>query len=115
MTSLVCISSDQPMAASIAFVHSDDCVNLSVIDHQGAQHAVHSVRLVQEDEPLPGAITHCKWMPYQVGQARANGAGSDGNVNRAIPESRRKNGTGDNPQPSAEGAATTKSTDAPGT
>lgn len=60
--------SEQPMAATVAFVYSDRMVNLSVTDHAGQQHAVTSVPLVQEGDPKPLG-SYCEWMPYQKGQA----------------------------------------------
>ena len=36
----------QPMAATIAFAHSDSHVNLSVVDHDGRQHALTDILLV---------------------------------------------------------------------
>lgn len=59
---------DQPMAATVAYVHNDHMVNLSVVDHAGNQHACTSVRLVQEGEECPNGA-YCEWMPYQKGQA----------------------------------------------
>lgn len=59
---------DQPMAATIAFVHSDRLVNLSVIDPNGYQFPLQSVPLVQEGEERPMGF-YCTWMPYQIGQA----------------------------------------------
>ena len=57
-----------PLAAHIAFVHSDILVNLMVIDENGNPRPETSVRLVQEgDKPPP--YNYCEWMPYQKGQA----------------------------------------------
>lgn len=66
--------SDQPMAAIIAYVWSDSCVNLHVIDHNGAGHSRTSVPLIQEGEPKPQLGFFCEWMPYQIGQAKAQAA-----------------------------------------
>lgn len=57
---------DQVLAAHIAYVHSDDCVNLMVIDMHGDTHTRSSVTLVQ-DGAREGS--YCTWMPYQKGQA----------------------------------------------
>ena len=58
----------QPLAAIIAHVWSDTCVNLAVFDANGANHSRTSVYLAQDDTPRPGA-GFCQWMPYQKGQA----------------------------------------------
>lgn len=55
----------QPCAATVAYVHSDSMVNLSVTDHNGVQHACCSVKLIQEGEPKPEFGFYCEWMPYQ--------------------------------------------------
>ncbi len=62
---------DQPCAATVAYVHNSSFVNLSVTDHTGRQHAITSVPLVQAHEPKPEYGFYCEWMPFQVGQARA--------------------------------------------
>lgn len=54
-------------AAMIAFVHSDNMVNLGILDPNGVHFNQTSVTLVSPGEPCnPG---QCEWMPYQVGQA----------------------------------------------
>lgn len=58
----------QPYAATVAYVHSDIMVNLSVVDHNGKQFGATSVPLVQDDAPAPVGY-YCEWMPYQKGQA----------------------------------------------
>jgi hypothetical protein len=59
----------QPLVALIAYVHSDNCVNLSIFDMNGqGPYARTSVPLVQDGEPAP-TIGFASWMPYQVGQA----------------------------------------------
>lgn len=62
------IHDGQPLAATVAYVWSNTCVNLSVCDHNGTTHSRTSVILHQGD----GESTHspsCQWMPYQKGQA----------------------------------------------
>ncbi len=57
---------EQPCAAMVAYVHSDTCINIGYLDHNGNHHNSTSVRLVQ-DEPITAAIQEpfCTWMPYQ--------------------------------------------------
>lgn len=59
---------DQPEAATVAYVHTDQLVNLQVLDHNGIARRETAVPLVQEgDEQLEGF--YCEWMPFQKGQA----------------------------------------------
>lgn len=60
---------DQPYAAIIARVWSDQLVNLTVLDANGTPHSRTSVYLVQEGEGIPVGGFYCEWMPYQKGQA----------------------------------------------
>jgi hypothetical protein len=59
----------QPLAATVIYVWSNTRVNLSVIDHAGAQHAVGSVKLLQDEELSLSMDPYATWMPYQKGQA----------------------------------------------
>ena len=59
----------QAHAAQIALAHNDHYVNLGVLDQQGRHLALQEVPLLQADDLIPDA-DHCRWMPYQVGQAR---------------------------------------------
>lgn len=60
----------QPYAATVAYVHSDTCVNLSVVDHSGRQFAATSVPLLKDGEVATTPTGYyCEWMPYQKGQA----------------------------------------------
>ena len=65
--SITIIDQGQPMAATVAFVWHDRMVNLSVVDHAGAQFRRTSVRLLQEDDPAPHSSEgpYASWMPYQ--------------------------------------------------
>lgn len=70
-------NAQQPEDATVVYVHSDRCVNLHVIDHNGNARPVTSAHLVQPGDGEEGA-SHAKpvacyatWMPFQVGQARA--------------------------------------------
>lgn len=59
----------QPLAAVIAYVHSDTMVNLTVWDQNGEQFSVCSVPLVQEGSDVIVGSFYAQWMPYQKGQA----------------------------------------------
>lgn len=59
----------QPHAASVAAVHNDSCVNLSIVDSNGVSYSKTSVLLYQGDGPKPDS-DYAEWMPYQVGQAK---------------------------------------------
>lgn len=62
---------DQPLAAHIAYVHSNALVNLMVIDANGFPRCRTSVYLAQ-NEPSEAQVqggAYCTWMPYQLGQA----------------------------------------------
>ncbi len=55
------------MAATVAYVHDDRLINISVVDHSGVQSGITSVRLAQDDEPVEPGM--CYWMDYQKEQA----------------------------------------------
>lgn len=62
--------SEQPFAATVAFVHGDRMVNLSVTDHCGKVHEKRSVTLLQDGDTVRGAKAgYAEWMPFQKGQA----------------------------------------------
>lgn len=67
---------EQPLAALVAHVWSDTCVNLAVFDSNGQPipPGTTSVLLVQEGAPVPSGGNYCTWMPYQVGQAKRHEA-----------------------------------------
>ena len=60
---------DQPMAATIVYVHSERLVNLAILNHGGHLVQRQSVQLLQDEEPHP-AGPFCQWMPYQKGVAK---------------------------------------------
>jgi len=59
----------QPLAALIARVWSDACVNLAYMDANGVSYNKTSVLLVQDDDAARPGSGYCAWMPYQKGQA----------------------------------------------
>jgi hypothetical protein len=61
-------TSNQPHAAIIARVWSDEMVNLAAFDGSGVSYSRTSVPLYQGEGPRPTGM-HCEWMPYQKGQA----------------------------------------------
>lgn len=61
--------SEQPLAAVIAYVHSDRMVNLSVFDQNGMGYSLADVTLLQDDDATPNGFAYAEWMPYQKGQA----------------------------------------------
>lgn len=58
----------QPLAALIAYVHSDSIVNLAVFDTKGNSAGRTSVPLLQDGDERPEG-GFAEWMPYQKGQA----------------------------------------------
>lgn len=58
----------QPWAGTVAHVHNNTMVNLSVIDPDGERSGRSSVPLLQE-EGESSEFPCCTWMPYQKGQA----------------------------------------------
>jgi hypothetical protein len=61
---------DQLCAALVTYVWGERMVNLAVFTPNGASYGVTSVPLLQEDgNDLPGE-RYCRWMPYQLGQAK---------------------------------------------
>lgn len=59
----------QPLAGLIAYVHSDDLINLNVVAQDGRAFPLTSVKLVAADEDTPPAGNVAVWMPYQIEQA----------------------------------------------
>jgi hypothetical protein len=57
-------ANEQPEAATVAYVHSETMINLSVVDHNGVQFAATSVFLYQGEGDRP-ASSYAEWMPYQ--------------------------------------------------
>lgn len=61
-------SAGEPLAAIVAKVWTDSCVNLAVFDSNGISHNRCSVYLLQDGSERP-ASAFAEWMPYQKGQA----------------------------------------------
>lgn len=62
---------DQPMDATIVYVWHDRKVNVIVFDHAGNQLTRPNTMMLQGDEMYKPIGSYCVWMPYQIGQARA--------------------------------------------
>jgi len=75
-------SNDQPLDATVIFVHNDTHVNLFILDHMGHQHFASNVELVQPGEYAPTRGSYATWMDYQVDQARKNQVYEDTKVPR---------------------------------
>lgn len=61
--------SDQPLAATVAYVHSVDRVNLSVSSKDGFGAGWLDIP-VHHGDPVDCPDLHCCWMPYQLEQAK---------------------------------------------
>lgn len=64
---------EQPLDATVVAVWSPTMINVYVIDHGGVGRAETSVQLIQEGDIIPEG-RFATWMPFQVGQARAQAA-----------------------------------------
>ena len=69
-----CNTTHQPRAAIVTHVNENDTVNLSVFDEDGRTYGLVGVPVVQEGESHPKHKAHARWMPYQIGQAKAGAA-----------------------------------------
>jgi hypothetical protein len=67
-TDSMAVNGSDPLAAIIACVWTDTCVNLAIFDANGIPHQKTSVLLLQYDNPAPDG-GYAEWMPYQKGQA----------------------------------------------
>lgn len=79
------ITNGQPLDATVLAVWGDRCVNLLVVDISGETFPKLSATLVQEGDAKPHFGTedaeglrtpggYAEWMPYQTGQAKAQGS-----------------------------------------
>lgn len=69
----------QPEAAIVAYVHSDEMLNLMVVNSAGLPESKTSVPLLQEehfssDDTRAWPSSFATWMPYQIGQAKRHSA-----------------------------------------
>ena len=63
-------SIEQPMDATVIFVHGPRMVNLDITDHIGQRFVARSVTLLQDGDFIPDTGFYCEWMPYQTAQAK---------------------------------------------
>lgn len=63
------ITFGRPLAATIAHVWNDSCINIAYLDTSGVWRSKTSVLLVHEDDDARPGAGYCVWMPYQKGQA----------------------------------------------
>ena len=62
---------DQPLSATVAYVHGSRCINIGALAPNGCPVAYPptSVTLVQPEDEIPADGPYCTWMPFQVGQS----------------------------------------------
>lgn len=71
------VEDTQPEAAIVVYVHNDQEVSLVVFDRFGAPRPELRVWLESDSDAAPRPThRYAQWMPYQVGQARAQAAGA---------------------------------------
>jgi hypothetical protein len=63
------VEGEQPFAAIVTHVHSDEIVNLCAFTEVGAPFACTSMQLFQGIGDVPDTA-FCEWMPHQLGQAK---------------------------------------------
>lgn len=66
-----------PLVALISAVWGVGCINIAAFKKNGNPllDAPTSVRLLQDDEPVPESGAYCQWMPYQVKKATGSESG----------------------------------------
>jgi hypothetical protein len=52
-----------PLAATIAFVHSETMINIGYIETDGRPHSATSVHFVGPDQEAPSDRAYCCWPP----------------------------------------------------
>lgn len=75
--------SQTPMAAIIAYVWKDDLITVAVFDHSGRTFSLPCIKLLEEGERAPpdeARQHYCRWMPYQIGQAKKHEKESTGDT-----------------------------------
>lgn len=77
-------ASGSQLAAIVAHVHTDRCVNLAVFDANGVSHSRCSVPLLQDDDPRPEHGYFAEWMPFQLGQAKKTEA-AEAQMQKTVP------------------------------
>lgn len=60
---------EQPLDATVLFIHGERQVNLSVIDHMGQTHFIVKAYLRQPGIEAPNNEGYAEWMPFQINQA----------------------------------------------
>lgn len=85
--SLRIVDHDEPMCALVVHVLNDHMVNLHVFDHMGVGRGLTSVPIKQDGAPdIPAGHAYAEWMPFQVGQAKAQaGQQAAGTADAAMP------------------------------
>jgi len=65
------VNGEEPLDATVVAVWGERLVNLAILDIYGNLHARRSVTLLQAGDPVPERGRYARWMPYQLGQAKA--------------------------------------------
>jgi hypothetical protein len=63
------MTSDQPLAAIVTYVHKNGTVNLAVFGKNGDQWQKHSIKMLADDEAYPERISYAK-LPSHKGPAK---------------------------------------------
>jgi hypothetical protein len=67
----------QPCAAFVAYIHSSNMVNLTVLSPSGATHGVQNVTLRQPEDEVPTGH-YCEWPPTEQSFRNASIEASEG-------------------------------------
>src|SRR5579885_1551326 len=60
----------EEQAAIVTKVWNERLINVTVFSPSGAVEGYGSIRLLQDEDPVPAAEAHCRWMPYQTSVAQ---------------------------------------------